>query len=233
MSSESHTNDGAQTEDEVSAAVLNDDALVGLAKDEDELSWRYKTALAPDSFKRHDGYAEIDGKYYTQTLVVRDWPANPAHGFFDKIVSLSMPKVSITLSTHLKGEDEREAKRKLSGTADSLRQRVRSLARKEFVPDYFVNEAVEEYADVKQTQNTVSNSDYNLYTSDTYIEVRAPTTDKLGKAVRKIRSKMQDVSADAKPLKHHPKKGYQTAAPACKNYVGGNTKMTGDASVFS
>jgi hypothetical protein len=61
------TDDGAQTEDGVSAAVLNDDALVGLAKDEDELSWRYKTALAPDSFKRHDGYAEIDGKYYTQT----------------------------------------------------------------------------------------------------------------------------------------------------------------------
>ncbi|HET7324720.1 MAG TPA: helix-hairpin-helix domain-containing protein, partial [Halococcus sp.] len=200
----------------------------GLAEDEEELSWRYKTALAPNTFKRHDGYAEIDGKYYTQTLVVRDWPANPAHGFFDKIVSLSMPKVSITISTHLVGEDEREAQRKLSGTADSLRQRVRSLARKEYVPDYFVNDAVEEYADVKRTQNTVSASDYSLYTSDTYIEVRAPTTKKLGKAVRKIQSKMQDVSADAKPLKHHPKKGYQTAAPACKNYVGGKTKMTGD-----
>jgi hypothetical protein len=223
------TDDGAQNDDDgVSSAALNDEALVGLAADEDELSWRYKTALAPDSYKRHDDSGEIDDEYYTRTLEIRDWPDVPRHGFFDKLISFQMPKVDVTLSTHFEGEDEREADRKLAGTADSLKQRVRSLAKNKWIPDYFVEEVTEEYADVKRTQNTVSASEYGLYTSHTYIEVRAPTQDKLDTAVKRIRSRMQDVSADAKPMKHHSQLGYQTVAPACKNYLGGNTKMTGD-----
>jgi ERCC4-type nuclease len=223
------TDDGAQNDDDgVSSAALNDDALVGLAADEEELSRRYKTALAPDVYRRHDDCGEIDDDYYTRTLEIRDWPDVPRHGFFDKLISFQMPKVDVTLSTHFEGEDEREADRKLAGTADSLKQRLRSLAKNKWVPDYFVEEVTDEYADVKRTQNTVSASEYGLYTSHTYIEVRAPTQDKLDTAVKRIRSRMQDVSADAKPLKHHSQLGYQTVAPACKNYLGGNTKMTGD-----
>jgi ERCC4-type nuclease len=216
------------TPDDQPATELNEDALVGLAADEEELAWRYKSALAPDSYKRHDEYGEIDGDYYTKTLEVRDWPAIPGHGFFDRIVSFSMPKVDVTLSTHLTGEDEREADRNLSETADSLKGKVRDFAKNKWIPDYFVEEAVEEYADVKRTQNTVSASEYGLYTSHTYIEVRAPDPDTLDTAVKQIRSRMQDVSADAKPLKYHSQLGYQTAAPACKDFMGGKTKMTGD-----
>ena len=207
---------------------LNEDALVGLAADDDELSWRYKSALAPDSYKRHDEYGEIDGEYYTKTLEVRDWPAVPAHGFFDRVVSFSMPKVDVTLSTHLTGEDEREADRNLAETADSLKGKLRNFAKNKWLPDYFVEKVAEEYADVKRTQNTVSASEYGLYTSHTYIEVRTPDPDTLDTAVKQIRSRMQDVSADAKPLKYHSQLGYQTAAPACKNFMGGKTKMTGD-----
>ncbi|GAA0464678.1 helix-hairpin-helix domain-containing protein (plasmid) [Halococcus dombrowskii] len=225
----------ANTSDDQPADELNEDVLVGLAADGDELSWRYKTALAPDSYKRHtDGdevkgeYGEIDGEYYTQTLEVRDWPAIPAHGFFDRVVSFSMPKVDVTLSTHLTGENERKADRNLAGAADSLKGRVKSLAKNKWIPDYFVEEAATEYADIKRTQNTVSASEYGLYTSHTYIEVRAPDPDTLDTAIKQIRSRMQDVSADAKPLKYHSQLGYQTAAPACKDFMGGKTKMTGD-----
>ncbi|MGN8216352.1 helix-hairpin-helix domain-containing protein [Halococcus salifodinae] len=225
----------AANTDEQAVGELNENVLVGLAANDEELAWRYKTALAPDSYKRHtDGdevsgeYGEIDGDYYTQTLEIRDWPAIPAHGFFDRIVSFSMPKVDVTLSTHLTGEDEREADRNLAGAADSLKGRVKNLAKNKWIPDYFVEEAVEEYADVKRTQNTVSASEYGLYTSHTYIEVRAPDPDTLDTAIKQIRSRMQDVSADAKPLKYHSQLGYQTAAPACKDFMGGKTKMTGD-----
>ena len=224
----STTDDGTVRVESDPPNALNEDALVGLAADDEELSWRYKTALAPDSYKRHDECDEIDDDYYTKTLEVRDWPAKPQHGFFDRVVSLSMPKVDITLSTHLTGEDERDADRNLSEAADSLKQKVKELAKNKWIPDYFVEEAVEEYADVKRTQNTVSASEYGLYTSHTYIEVRAPTQEKLDTAVSRVRSRMQDVSADAKPLKYHSQLGYQTAAPACKNYIGGKTKMTGD-----
>jgi ERCC4-type nuclease len=227
MSSDTHTPDDRTARDDPTS-VLNDEALVGLAADDDELSWRYKTTLAPDSYKRHDECGEIDGEYYTKTLEVRDWPAIPRHGFFDKVASLSMPKVDVTLSTHLTGEDERDADRNLSEAADSLKHKVKDFAKNKWIPDYFVEEAVEEYADIKRTQNTVSASEYGLYTSHTYIEVRAPTQEKLSTAVSRIRSRMQDVSADAKPLKYHSQLGYQTAAPACEDYVGGKTKMTGD-----
>jgi ERCC4-type nuclease len=229
MSDAPHTTDGrtVRAEDEP-ANALNQDALVGLAADDEELSWRYKTALAPDSYKRHDECGEIDDDYYTKTLEIRDWPAIPRHGFFDRIVSFSMPKVDVTLSTHLTGEDERDADRNLSEAADSLKGKVRNLAKNKWIPDYFVEEAVEEYAEIKRTQNTVSSSEYGLYTSHTYIEVRAPDPDTLDTAVSQIRSRMQDVSADAKPLKYHSQLGYQTAAPACKDFIGGKTKMTGD-----
>jgi ERCC4-type nuclease/Cdc6-like AAA superfamily ATPase len=231
MSSDSYTSDdGAQrgNSESVSANVLNEDALVGLAEDEEELSWRYKTALAPDSFTLHDECAEIDGDYYTKTLEVRDWPAKPDHGFFDNIVSFQMPKVDVTLSTHFSGKNKQSANKELADSADSLKQRVRSLARNKWIPDYFVNQAAEEYADVKRTQNTISASEYSLYTAHTYIEVRAPDRDTLDTAVTRIQSRMQDVSASARELKYHPKEGYQTVAPACKNHLGGQTKMTGD-----
>lgn len=231
MSSDNYTSDdGAQrgNSESVSPNVLNEDALVGLAEDEEELSWRYKTALAPDSFKLHDECAEIDGDYYTKTLEVRDWPAIPRHGFFDDIVSFQMPKVDVTLSTHFSGENKQSANKELADSADSLKQRVRSLARNKWIPDYFVNQAVEEYADVKRTQNTISASEYSLYTAHTYIEVRAPDRDTLDTAVERVQSRMQDVSAAARELKYHPKEGYQTVAPACKNHLGGQTKMTGD-----
>jgi pterin-4a-carbinolamine dehydratase/Cdc6-like AAA superfamily ATPase len=211
-----------------STSDLNEDALVGLAEDEEELAWRYKSALAPDSFKNHDECAEIDGEYYSKTLEVRDWPAKPRRGFFDDIVSFKMPKVDVTLTTHFSGEDKHKADQKLADSADSLKQRVKSLARNKWIPDYFVDSAVEEYADVKRTQNTISASDYSLYTSHTYMEVRAPDRDTLDTAVTRIQSRMQDVSASAKELKHHPQEGYQTVAPACTNHLGGKTKMTGD-----
>jgi len=213
------------------ANVLNEDALVGLAADEDEFSWRYKSALAPDTFvrdTREHEYCVIDETYLSKTLEVRDWPPVPGYGFLDSVVSFSMPSVDVTISTHLTGEDERKAERDLAEAADSLKGKVKNFARNKWLPDYFVEQVVEEYSDVKRTQRTVSATDYGLYTSHTYIEVRAPDRERLDKAVRKIRSRMQDASADAKPLKYHHKLGYKTAAPACKDFVGGKTKMTGD-----
>ncbi|EMA47808.1 helix-hairpin-helix domain-containing protein [Halococcus salifodinae] len=222
------TDGGTMPTESDSVADLNEDALVGLAADDEELAWRYKTALAPDSFKLHDECAEIDGDYFTKTLEVRDWPAKPCRGFFDDIVSFQMPKVDVTLTTHFSGENKRNANQELADSADSLKQRVKSLARNKWIPDYFVDTAVEEYADVKRTQNTISASEYSLYTAHTYIEVRAPDRDRLDTAIERIQARMQDVSAAAKELKYHPKEGYQTVAPACKNYLGGQTKMTGD-----
>jgi Cdc6-like AAA superfamily ATPase len=211
----------------VPATVLNQDTLVGLAEDEEELSWRYKTALAPHTHERHATSCELDDEYHTRTLEVTDWPGVPVHGFFDPLVSFQMPKVDMTISTHITGEDSQKAAREIAEDANSLKDKVRRLAENKWIPDVFVREAGGEYGDVKRTQNTVEASEYGLYTSHTYIEIRAPDQDKLDTAQTKIRSRMQEVSADAKPLKYQHRLGYQTVAPACKNYLGGNTKMTG------
>jgi Cdc6-like AAA superfamily ATPase len=219
--------DGEDESESVPANVLNEDTLVGLAADEDELSRRYKTALAPRTHQRHSTYCDLDDDYYTRTLEVTDWPAVPGHGFFDPLVSFQMPKVDVTISTHITGEDSHKAARDLSEDANSLKDKVRRLATNKWIPEFFTRQAGDEYADVKRTQNTVEASEYGLYTSHTYIELRAPDEEKLNTAETKIESRMQEVSADVKSLKYHHRLGYQTVAPACKDYIGGNTKMTG------
>lgn len=214
------------------AAGLNDDTLVGVVDDEAELAWRYKSALAPFRHTREADYCILnkggDTERYTRTLEVRNWPGRPAHGFFDSLTSIKMPGVDVFLSTHFSGEDEREAETDLSETADSLKDKVTTLAESEWIPDLFAEKALQKYAETKSIQSTVRNSEYGLYSSNTYIEIRAPDAETLDTAENRIRSRLQDVSADAKPLKWRHRRGYQAAAPVCNNDLGGNTKMTGD-----
>ncbi len=216
------------SEVDVETTVLGEDALVGGDNEE----WQYKSALAPYEYTRSEDYGIIsdDGfnKQYTTTLEIRDWPAIPTYGFLDPVTSFSMPAVNVTISTHVTGEDSQKAERELSEAADSIKDKVYSFAESRWIPDIFVEKAVQKFAEVKSVQQTVSNSEYGLYTSHTYLEVRAPTPDHLETAVERLRSRLQDVSADAKPLKHNNRLGYRTAAPACKNYIGGNSKMVGD-----
>jgi hypothetical protein len=210
------------------ARALNDETLVGGVDDADDLSWRYKSLLAPDSYSRQSDHGIIDDEYYTQTLEIRDWPAVPTRGFLDPLSSFTMPGVDLTLSTHLTGEDSRQAERELAEAADSIKDKVRSFAKSKWVPELFTEKALQKFGEVKSVQQAVSNSEYGLYSSQTFLEVRAPSTETLDTAVSRIRSRLQDSSADAKPLKHNHRLGYRTVAPACQNYVGGNTKMTGD-----
>lgn len=223
------TDGGTARADTEPATDINTDALVGLAANEEELSWRYKTALAPHNFNSEPaGHVVIDEDYYSQTLVVRDWPDRPVYGFLDNLISFTMPSVETTVTTHFTGEDDRDAERELSNAAGSVKDMVRDYAASKWIPEYFVEKAAEMYGSIKRTQKTVRQSEYGLYTSQTYIEVRAPSTDHLDTAVSLIRSKMQSVNADAVPLKYDHDLGYQTAAPACKDYIGGETKMVGD-----
>lgn len=214
------------------AAGVNEETLVGVVDDEDELAWRYKSALAPFRHTRTPDHCVLnkgkDNEKYTRTLEIRDWPAIPAHGFFDPLTSFSMPGVSATISTHFTGEDEREAETDLSETADSLKSKVISLAQNDWIPDLFVEKVLQKYAETKSVQSAVRMSEYGLYSSHTLIEIRGPSPKKLDTAENRIRSRLQDVSADAKPLKWRHRRGYQAVAPACRNEIGGNTKMTGD-----
>lgn len=218
----SNSDSGAEKVD-VETTVLGEDALVG--GDDD---WHYKSALAPDSYERAENHGIIDDKQYTTTLEVRDWPAIPTYGFLDPVTSFSMPAVNVTMSTHLTGEDAEKAERELSEAADSFKDKVYSFAENRWIPDVFVEKAGKKFREVKSVQQTVANSEYGLYTSHTYFEIRAPSPNQLETAVGRIRSRLQDVSADATPLKHNNRLGYRTVAPACNDFIGGNTKMVGD-----
>lgn len=149
------------------AAGLNEDTLVGVVEDEEEFTWRYKSALAPNSHTRTPDHCVLntgdDTEQYTRTLEVRDWPGIPAHGFFDSLTSFSMPGVDVVLSTHFSGEDERQAETDLSETADSLKDKVKTLAESAWIPDLFVEKAVQKYAETKSVQSTVRNSEYGLF----------------------------------------------------------------------
>lgn len=232
MSPDSSRDGDGLADERAAAAGLNDETVVGVVDDDDALSWRYKSALAPFRHTRTPDHCilnkDTDTEQYTRTLEVRDWPGIPTHGFFDPLTSFSMPGVTTTLTTHFSGEDERQAETDLSETADSLKDKVKSFAQSEWIPDLFTEKALQKYAETKSIQSTVQMSEYGLYSSNTLIEIRAPSPKKLDKAESRIRSRMQDVSADAKALKWQHRRGYQAAAPACKNEIGGNTKMTGD-----
>jgi hypothetical protein len=227
-----HNGGDGRLTDRADEAGLNDDVLVGVVEDEEELSWRYKSTLAPFRHTRAPDYCVLnegeETERYTKTLEIRDWPGVPCHGFFDPLTEFSMPNVDVTISTHFTGEDERKAETDLSETASSLKDKVRSFAQNEWIPDVFVEKALQKYAEVKSVQGTVRASEYGLYSSQTFIEIRGPSPKALETAESRIRSRLQDVSADAKSLKWRHRTGYQTVAPACKNEIGGNTKMTGD-----
>ena len=146
-------------DDRAEAAGLNDETVVGMLDDEAALAWQYKSALAPFRHARTSDHCILnkgtDTERYSRTLEVRDWPGVPAHGFFDPLTSFSMPGVAVTLSTHFSGEDERQAETELSETADSLKDKIKSFAQNEWIPDVFTEKALQKYAETKSIQSTI------------------------------------------------------------------------------
>lgn len=216
--------------DEINETDDGESVAANLALSLDDLDEKYQSLIAPESISRHDpNHLLIDegteGESYSSTLVVRDWPDRPPNGMLESVINFDSPGIRVTTSTHFTGKDIAEERRALKSKENALRIKAEEAAEKESM---LTEKRRQEHAAAKDILETVENADTGLFTTNTYVEVRAPTEDLLTDAVRQIRSFLKELNADAKSLKHNHSKGYETVGPAVQNGVHEDVTMVGD-----
>lgn len=207
----------------------NDQTTMGLTTTDGELDDLFQDALAPDTFERSDpNHVRLDDELYSRTLAIREWPSNPPHGMLESVLNYSKPGVDVTVSTHMDPYPEDDAKRVISEVVDVLEDKASRYADKWYYPTILVEHIRSKAEEARDVMNSLVESDYALFETNTYISVRAPDEDRLDTASEKIRGLLQDMGARAKPLKHNHDTGFLTTAPTVSDDVKEPVKALAD-----
>ncbi|NKE37753.1 conjugal transfer protein, partial [Natronococcus sp. JC468] len=195
-----------------------------------ELEEQYISLLAPEVVERSwigDGnggdHLKIDGEIYTATLFISSYPKDPPQGFLEPILQFDDAEVQTNVVTHVETIDQDKAERELEDYADSLRKRYNRVKDSRF--EMFASRYEEEADETQSALDSFLQSEHDMFEAQTYIEVRSFDPDALKRAIRSIRSKMSDMSAEVAVLRNNHDLGHQTVAPACQDKVGQKVKL--------
>ncbi|WP_129113856.1 VirB4 family type IV secretion system protein [Halegenticoccus tardaugens] len=212
--------------DMIAALTPGSTAEDGIALDDDALKANYRSLLAPEIVDRSSPYhLALDGDTYSATLVIRDWPARPPIGMLESLLTYDEPGVQVTVSTHFEGKNVADELQKLKSAETSLRLKAEHAEERD---SPLADRKRDQWEAARDVKRSVERADTGLFETNTYIEIRCGDTDRLRDVVRKTKSRLKELNASAKELTYNHLKGWQTAAPACKNDVHDDVKMTGD-----
>lgn len=208
------------------AALSEDYGTDGLALDDDALEENFQSLLAPEVVDRSSpNHVTLDGDTHSTTLVIRDWPAIPPIGMLEGLLTFDEPGVQVTVSTHFEGQNVADELQRLKSTETSLRLKAERAEERD---SPLADRKVEQWEAARDIKRSVERADTGLFETNTYVEIRSTDFEQLRSVVRKTKSRLKELNAAAKELTFNQDKGWQTAAPACKNDVHDSVTMTGD-----
>ena len=217
--------DGGATLPESVPPELNGGAAANIALDDAEFEHHYRTRLAPDELdKRSRDELVIDRDWHSMTLCIRDWPDRPQLGMLEDVLNYDQPGVRVTVSTHINGLDIKNERRRLKSTTQSLKQKADS-ADESGSP--LSERRRREYEAAQDVKEAIEDANAGLFATNTYIELRAPTTELINEAARQIKSRLKELNASVKPMSYNHDTGYQTVAPTVEDKGYNPVKMLG------
>jgi hypothetical protein len=205
--------------------------VADIAITDDELDEQFRNLLAPERVDRSSkSHLEIGGegadKVYSSTLFVSQWPRNPPNWILDDVLRFDDPDVGVNRSTHINVIDQDRAEKDLENLKQSSSDKVEDIEESP-IPG-FEERAREDERKAHEMVQSFLNSDYDMFESQTYLEVQSRDPDALQPAIRRLSSKLSDMGAGVSSTPNNHDRGHQTMAPACQDKLGQKVKMRAD-----
>jgi hypothetical protein len=221
--------EGQSFEDATAAAEAGS---ADIALTDEELEEQYISLLAPEEIERswiegHGNHLKIDGEVYSATMFISSYPKDPQQGFLEPVLRFDDAKVQTNVTTHIDTIDQDSAEVELEDYADALEKKYERVKNSRI--EMFAERYKEEAKETRSALNSFLESEHDMYEAQTYIEVRSYDPDALKQAIRTIRAKMSDMSAEVSVLRQNHDVGHQTVAPACQDKVGQKVKVRAEA----
>lgn len=194
---------------------VNDDPIADVILNEDHLVDHFRTLLAPsDTIYRGDpNWIAIDNALYSKTLSIREWPAVPKMGILEPILREHEPGVAVNVSTHIDPVDQKQAEIDLADREKS-REDATESAEESRLPR-LLHSLQSEEEEASEMVEANKDSEYDIFKSNTHIELRSDDPDALGRTIDHINSMMNDEGAEVRQETNHHYEGFQSVAPAC------------------
>ncbi len=196
-------------------AKINDNPVADVILTKEQLVDHYQTVVGPkDSIYRgNENWITIDNAVYSKTLSIREWPAVPKMGILEPILREHEPGVAVNVATHINPIDQQRAEIELSDTEDQLKDK-KEKAEDSRLP-MFLQTYRKQHDEAQEMVAANQDSEYDLFETNTHIELRSDDPEALGRTIDHINSMMNDEGAEARQETAHHFEGWQSVAPAC------------------
>ncbi|MFC6906995.1 VirB4 family type IV secretion system protein [Halalkalicoccus tibetensis] len=196
-------------------AEINDNPVADVILTKEQLIDHYQTVVGPKDgvYRGNENWITIDNTVYSKTLSIREWPAVPKMGILEPILREHEPGVAVNVATHINPIDQQRAEVNLADTEDQLQDK-KEKAEDSRLP-MFLQTYRKQHDEAKEMVQANQDSEYDLFETNTHIELRSDDPEALGRTIDHINSMMNDEGAEARQETAHHFEGWQSVAPAC------------------
>ncbi|WP_245998674.1 VirB4 family type IV secretion system protein [Halalkalicoccus subterraneus] len=196
-------------------AKINDNPIADVILTKEQLVDHYQTVVGPKDgiYRGNENWITIDNAVYSKTLSIREWPAVPKMGILEPILREHEPGVAVNVATHINPIDQQRAEIELSDTEDQLKDK-KEKAEDSRLP-MFLQTYRKQHDEAQEMVKANQDSEYDLFETNTHIELRSDDPEALGRTIDHINSMMNDEGAEARQETAHHFEGWQSVAPAC------------------
>ena len=198
-------------------AEINDNPVADVILTEEQLADHYQTVVGPKDgvYRGTENWIAIDNAVYSKTLSIREWPAVPKMGILEPILREHEPGVAVNVATHINPIDQQRAEINLADTEDQLRDK-KEKAEDSRLP-MFLQTYQKQHDEAEEMVEANRDSEYDLFETNTHIELRSDDPEALGRTLDHINSMMNDEGAELRQERAHHFEGWQSVAPACED----------------
>ena len=209
-------------------AEINDNPIADVVVTEDQLVDKFRSDVGPaDPIDReHSDWIAIDNAVYSKTLSIRTWPGVPKMGILEPILREHEPGVAVNVATHIDPLNQDDAENAV-GQSEEMRSKKTDKAEESWF-ESALSSVRSEHDESTEMLDAMRDSDYDLFKTNTHIEVRSADPKALSRTIDRINSAMNDEGAEVRQETEHHYEGWQSVSPACEDKIGGAPMMLAD-----
>lgn len=213
-------------------AEANDYPIADIVRSSGELAEHYQSTISPNRIDEpSENWIAIDNAAYSKTFSIRNWPAVPKMGILEPIIRGDMPGVAVNVATHISPEDQQQAQTDLDAAESETEKTLEKSTNQDTIRgkiDPFTERYRSEHEQATEMKEANRQSDYDLFKTNTHLELRSDDPDALQETINRIRNDMDDEGARIEEEDFAHLEGYQSTAPVCNDKLEEPIRMLAD-----
>lgn len=209
-------------------AEVNNNPRADVVRTEEELIDHYQCLVGPGEINcEPKNWVEIDNAAYSKTYSIRNWPPVPNFGILEPILREQEPGVAVNVSKYVRPLDQRDAETELGSNQYQEQKAVETEEKSWFTR--IVTRSKNQKTETEEMIEANMDSEFDLFKSNTHLELRSDDPDAIKRTVDSIVSSMNRAGAAIEPEDHYHLEGYKSVAPTCNDMLEEPVFMFSDA----